>query len=107
MAFALDNNPVLRFVGKHRGLLFPIGATALIFVILIPLPTPAMDFLLLTNMLLTTVVLMTVMYLRAPLEFSSFPSLLLALTLFRLVLNTATTRLILSNGAQGTAAAAA
>ncbi len=105
MAFALDNNPVLQFVVKHRGLLFPISAAALIFVILMPLPTPAMDFLLLTNMLLTTVVLMTVMYLRAPLEFSSFPSLLLALTLFRLVLNTATTRLILSNGAQGTAAA--
>jgi flagellar biosynthesis protein FlhA len=105
MALALDNNPILQFVAKHRGLLFPIGAAALIFVILIPLPTQAMDFLLLTNLLLTTIVLMTVMYLRAPLEFSSFPSLLLALTLFRLVLNTATTRLILSNGAQGTSAA--
>ena len=105
MALALDNNPVLRFLAKHRGLLFPICAAALIFVILIPLPTPAMDCLLLTNLLLSTVVLMTVMYLRAPLEFSSFPSLLLALTLFRLVLNTATTRLILSNGAQGTSAA--
>jgi len=64
-----------------------------------------MDFLLLANILLSMVVLMTVMYLRAPLEFSSFPSLLLALTLLRLVLNTATTRLILSNGAQGTSAA--
>jgi flagellar biosynthesis protein FlhA len=105
MALVTDHNPVLRFVARHRGLLFPIAATALIFVILIPLPTSAMDFLLLANMLLTTVVLMTVMYLRAPLEFSSFPSLLLALTLFRLVLNTATTRLILSNGAQGTSAA--
>ena len=101
----LDNNPVLRFVNEHRGLLFPISAAALIFVILIPLPTSALDFLLLANMLLTTVVLMTVMYLRTPLEFSSFPSLLLALTLLRLVLNTATTRLVLSNGAQGTGAA--
>jgi flagellar biosynthesis protein FlhA len=101
----LDDNPILRFLGQHRGLLFPACAAALIFVILIPLPTMAMDFLLLVNLLLTTVVLMTVMYIRAPLEFSSFPSLLLALTLLRLVLNTATTRLILSNGAQGTAAA--
>ncbi|MBP7744989.1 MAG: flagellar biosynthesis protein FlhA [Phycisphaerae bacterium] len=95
----------MQFMARNRGLLFPIAAAALIFVILIPLPTMALDFLLLTNMLLTTVVLMTVMYIRSPLEFSSFPSLLLALTLFRLVLNTATTRLILANGAQGTTAA--
>ncbi len=101
----LDNNPLVRFIGQNRGLLFPLCAAALIFVILIPLPTIALDFLLLTNILLTTIVLMTVMYIRAPLEFSSFPSLLLALTLFRLVLNTATTRLILANGSQGTAAA--
>jgi flagellar biosynthesis protein FlhA len=105
MAITVDNNSVLRFVARNRGLLFPTCAAALIFVILIPLPTIAMDFLLLANLLVSTVVLMTVMYLRSPLEFSSFPSLLLALTLFRLVLNTATTRLILANGASGTAAA--
>ncbi|MEW6199587.1 MAG: flagellar biosynthesis protein FlhA [Planctomycetota bacterium] len=101
----LHDNRVTRFLVQHRGLLFPACAAALIFVILIPLPTAAMDLLLLVNVLLTTIILMTVMYLRGPLEFSSFPSLLLAMTLFRLVLNTATTRLILSNGSQGTAAA--
>jgi flagellar biosynthesis protein FlhA len=101
----LHDNRVTRFLVQHRGLLFPACAAALIFVILIPLPTAAMDLLLLVNILLTTVILMTVMYLRGPLEFSSFPSLLLAMTLFRLVLNNATTRLILSNGAQGTGAA--
>jgi flagellar biosynthesis protein FlhA len=105
MAVTVENNPVLRFLARNRGLPFPACAAGLIFVILIPLPTMALDFLLLTNLLVSTVVLMTVMYLRAPLEFSSFPSLLLALTLFRLVLNTATTRLILANGASGTAAA--
>lgn len=105
MPLTFDNNPVIRFVTKNRGILFPASAAALIFVILIPLPTMAMDFLLIINIVVTTVVLMTVMYLRAPLEFSSFPSLLLAMTLFRLVLNTATTRLILSNGSQGTGAA--
>ena len=102
---ALDDNPVIRFITRHRGMLFPACAAAMIFVILIPLPTMAMDFLLLINILLSMVILMTVMYIRGPLEFSSFPSLLLAMTLLRLVLNTATTRLILSNGAQGTAAA--
>jgi len=90
---------------RNRGLLFPLGAAMLIFVILIPLPTGVLDMLLLTNILLSTMVLMTVMYIRGPLEFSSFPALLLALTLLRLVSNTATTRLILANGGAGTSAA--
>jgi len=101
----LNNNPILAWLATNRGVLFPAAAAALIFVILIPLPTGMLDFLLIINILLTTVVLMTVMYLRTPLEFSSFPSLLLAMTLLRLVLNTATTRLILSNGSEGTQAA--
>ncbi|MFO0840640.1 MAG: flagellar biosynthesis protein FlhA [Phycisphaerae bacterium] len=100
-----DFNPIIRFLVNNRGLLFPLCAGALIFVILIPLPTAILDFLLSFNVLLSLVVLLTVMYLRTPLEFSSFPSLLLALTLLRLVLNVATTRLILSNGASGTSAA--
>jgi flagellar biosynthesis protein FlhA len=98
-------SPLLADVARYRGLLFPIAAATLIFVILIPLPTSVLDLLLACNILLSTVVLITVMYLRAPLEFSSFPSLLLALTLLRLVLNIATTRLIMVNAGQGTAAA--
>jgi len=83
----LENNPVIEFIAKNRGLLFPAAAAALIFVILIPLPTPILDVLLITNITLSMVVLMTVMYIRTPLEFSSFPSLLLVMTLLRLVLN--------------------
>lgn len=105
VANPIDNNPIVRFISQHRGMLFPGGAAALIFVILIPLPTFILDFLLITNVMITTLILMTVMYLRRPLELSSFPSMLLALTLFRLVLNTATTRLILTQGAEGTDAA--
>jgi len=86
---------------KHYSILLPAGVLLLILVILIPLPTPALDFLLLINITLSVVVLLTVMYIEGPLEFSSFPSLLLGLTLFRLVLNTATTRLILTNGDAG------
>jgi flagellar biosynthesis protein FlhA len=100
-----ERSPILGFINRHRGLLLPVSAAALIFVILIPLPTFVLDTMLLLNILLSTIVLVTVMYLRSPLEFSSFPSLLLALTLLRLVLNIATTRLILTNGGQGTAAA--
>ena len=94
----------LRFASsfvKHRGLLLPISALALILVILVPLPTSVMDLLLLINLTLSGVVLLTVMYIGGPLDFSSFPSLLLGLTLFRLVLNIATTRLILTNGDAG------
>ncbi|HNQ22312.1 MAG TPA: flagellar biosynthesis protein FlhA [Phycisphaerae bacterium] len=86
---------------KHIGMAAPMAALALILVILIRLPTPVMDLLLLINISLSAVVLLTVMYVNGPLEFSSFPSLLLGLTLFRLVLNTATTRLILTDGNAG------
>jgi len=86
---------------KHRGLFLPISALALILVILVPLPTSVMDLLLLINLTLSGVVLLTVMYIGGPLDFSSFPSLLLGLTLCRLVLNIATTRLILTNGNAG------
>lgn len=105
MPFALDRVPIFRFLAANRGMLFPATAAALIFVILIPLSTAVLDTLLTANILLTTVILMTVMYIRGPLEFSSFPSLLLAMTLFRLVLNVATTRVILSHGADGPGAA--
>ncbi len=96
---------ILNAIHEHRGILFPLAAVGLIFVILMPLPTAMLDMLLVMNILLSAIVLATVMYIRSPLEFSSFPSLLLAMTLLRLVLNTATTRLILSNGASGTDAA--
>ncbi|MCG3126171.1 MAG: Flagellar biosynthesis protein FlhA [Phycisphaerae bacterium] len=105
MSTALELSPIARFVTRHRGLLFPAAIVALLFVILIPLPTFVLDFLLIANILLSTVVMMTVIYIRTALEFSSFPSLLLSLTLLRLVLNIATTRLIISNGESGTAAA--
>ncbi len=88
-------------ITTHYGALLPAVVLSLILVILIPLPTGVMDFLLLINITLSGVVLLTVMYMEGPLEFSSFPSLLLGLTLFRLVLNTATTRLILTNADAG------
>ena len=89
-------------LGKYQGLLLPVATMSLILVILIPLPTSLMDFLLLVNITLSAVILLTVMYVPRPLDFSSFPSLLLGATMFRLVLNTATTRLILTNGEAGT-----
>ena len=90
-----------RNFAQYQGMVLPVCVLSLILVILIPLPTSLMDFLLLVNIMLSGVILLTVMYMNGPLEFSSFPSLLLGMTLFRLVLNTATTRLILTNGNAG------
>ena len=97
--------PIQAFIERNRNLLMPVAALGLIFVVLTPLPTSMMDFLLVANITISALVLITVMYIASPLELSVFPSLLLGLALFRLVLNTATTRLILSNAEDGTAAA--
>jgi flagellar biosynthesis protein FlhA len=86
-------------------MLLPLAALGLIFVILVPLPTSFLDFMLVGSFTLSALILLTVMFMRGPLEFSSFPSILLAMTLLRLVLNTASTRLILTNADEGTAAA--
>src|SRR5512139_1031938 len=100
----LQSRP-FKLLEQYRGLLVPVGASMLLFVLLVPLPTPMLDFLLATNLTLSAVVFLTILYIQRPLEFSSFPSLLLALTMVRLTLNTATTRLILTNADKGTAAA--
>ncbi|MFW6155209.1 MAG: flagellar biosynthesis protein FlhA [Planctomycetota bacterium] len=86
---------------RNRGLVFPVVAAALIFVILVPMPPAMINILLMANITLAAVILLTTIYVTSPLEFSVFPSLLLATTLVRLVLNVATTRLILTAGDGG------
>jgi flagellar biosynthesis protein FlhA len=80
----------------QRGLIVPIGFVVMIAVILIPLPPAALDMLISVNIALAVLVLLTTLHVSKALEFSVFPSLLLATTLFRLVLNVASTRLILT-----------
>ncbi len=72
---------------------------------ILPVPPLMLDFLLALNIMVAIIVLITVMYAQSTLEFSIFPSLLLVLTLFRLALNVASTRLILLHGNEGQAAA--
>jgi flagellar biosynthesis protein FlhA len=79
-------------------MIFPLAFIGLLVVILVPLPTFILDLLLVSNITLSVIVLVTTIYVTSPLEFAVFPSLLLAVTLFRLVLNVATTRLILIAG---------
>ena len=91
---------------KRKDLILPVGIVASVFVILIPLPTFLMDLLLAANITAAVIILLTTIYIRTPLEFSIFPSILLATTLGRLVLNIATTRLILTSGTSSSTAAA-
>ncbi len=99
MAVAVASNPILAMIHANRAMIFPFALISLLMVILVPLPTQVLDLLLIINISISALVLITTVYVQSPLEFSVFPSLLLALTLFRLVLNVATTRLILTNDA--------
>jgi flagellar biosynthesis protein FlhA len=93
---AIASTPIFARLHANRGMIFPIAFIGLLGVILVPLPPAVLDFLLISNITLGVLVLVTTIYVKSPLEFAVFPSLLLAVTLFRLVLNVATTRLILT-----------
>jgi len=82
-----------------------VGVVAILGVMILPLPTTLLDFFLTFNITLGIIILLTAMYTLKPLDFSIFPSLLLVVTLFRLSLNVASTRLILLRGEIGLTAA--
>jgi flagellar biosynthesis protein FlhA len=83
-------------LAQIKDFILPIGLITSVLVILVPLPSALLDLLLAANITVSVLVLLTCLYVRTPLEFSIFPSLLLATTLGRLVLNVASTRLILT-----------
>jgi len=83
----------------------PIAAVGLVFVMLVPLPSLLLDFLLATSITASVLVLLSAINILRPSQFSVFPSLLLLLTLFRLSLNLASSRRILLHGNEGAAAA--
>jgi len=87
---------VYRAIAKHRHLLVPLACLSMIAVLIVPLPPALMDLLICANLSLAAIILLTTIYMSRPLDFSVFPSLLLGTTLFRLVLNVASTRLILT-----------
>jgi flagellar biosynthesis protein FlhA len=97
MAVGVSAGTAARPLLRVQDLVFPVAMIASVLVILVPLPTHVMDVLLACNISLSVIILLTTIYVRTPLEFSIFPSLLLATTLGRLVLNVATTRLILTH----------
>ncbi|HXR94702.1 MAG TPA: flagellar biosynthesis protein FlhA [Rhizomicrobium sp.] len=81
-----------------------IGIMAILVVLILPLPTWLLDIALAFSLSFSILILMTAVFIRKPLEFSSFPAILLITTMMRLALNLASTRLILGHGNEGTAA---
>jgi flagellar biosynthesis protein FlhA len=82
-----------------------IGIMAILVVLLLPLPSWLLDVALSFSITFAILILMTAIFIRKPLEFSSFPTVLLISTILRVALNLASTRLILGHGKEGTAAA--
>ncbi len=79
----------------------PIGVVAIVLLLVVPIPSALLDVLLATNIAVCLLVLLTAMSIKKPLDFSVFPSLVLIMTLFRLGLNVASTRLVLRDGYAG------
>jgi len=83
----------------------PIAVLAIVIALITPLPGFVLDVLIVTDIMMSVIVMMVAMYITRPVEFSVFPTTLLLLTLFRLALNISSARLILLNGNTGTSAA--
>lgn len=92
---------VLGVAASNPDIALGIGVLMVIALLILPLPPLILDILLALNITVSTLVLMTSIYITSPLEISSFPTILLITTLFRLGLNIATVRLILSRGEAG------
>src|SRR5207248_4779346 len=90
---------------KLSELAVPLAMLAIVVALITPLPPFILDLLIVADVLISVTVLMVSLYLIRPVEFTSFPTTLLLLTLFRLALNVSSSRLILLNGNTGTSAA--
>ena len=90
-----------RALEKHRGLVLPLVLAGCVLAILLPMPSPVLDVLLVASLALAAIVLLAALTAGSPLELSLFPTVLLVATLGRLVLGVAAARLILTCGAGG------
>ena len=91
--------------GKYSELILAGGVVGILIIMVMPLPTVMLDILLSFSITFSVIILLVSMYMMQALEFSVFPSLLLIVTLYRLSLNIASTRVILLHGNEGTGAA--
>lgn len=101
----LSNMGMLRATMRRSDIMFAIGIISILVVLILPLPAWLLDFALSISITASVLVLMTVLFVEKPLQLSAFPTILLIVTMLRLSLNIASTRLILAHGHEGTAAA--
>src|SRR5581483_4467843 len=99
-------NTLHRIVGRHADLVLVVLMVCILIVLLTPIPPQLLDFLILANFCFALLLLLLTFYMEKPVEFSTFPSLLLIATLFRLSLNIAASRLIFSSADAGKVIAA-
>lgn len=97
----LGNNSILKALGRNSDVVLAASVLLILGMMVIPLPPVILDVLLAANIAIAILILMVSLYITHPLEISVFPALLLVLTIFRLSLNVATTRLILGEGYAG------
>ena len=112
MSDALANFNAQRPSGKevwgwlYRGeVAMALGVLLIVVLLIVPIPTLVLDLLLAISIMSSVLILMTALLIKKPLDFAIFPTILLVTTLFRLGLNLASTRLVLSHGHEGTASA--
>jgi len=94
----------LKFL-KRGEIALALGLVAVLSVLIFPMPAWLLDISLAFSITISILILMTVLFIEKPLDFSSFPTVLLLVTMLRLALNLASTRLILTHGHEGTDAA--
>ena len=90
-----------KFFKNNNDLALAFGVIVILFILFVPIPTPLLDMLIIVNFSLALMILLLTFYTVKPVEVSTLPSLLLVTTLFRLSLNVAATRLILTDGYAG------
>lgn len=95
----------LKLIGKQSEVVFAVAVMFIIFMLIFPIPKGLLDIMLALSITVSVLILMTVLFIEKPLDFSSFPSILLISAVFRLSLNIASTRLILAHGHEGEGAA--
>lgn len=93
--------PPLRYITESKDLTVVAFVIAILAIIIVPLPPFLLDFLLTISIALSVLIILIGLYISKPTDFSAFPTLLLIVTLYRLALNVATTRMILTEGYKG------
>ena len=103
----MNSESFKRFINQLQlsGLGAPFLVLLMLVMMVLPIPTFGLDLLFTFNIALSLIVLLVTVYTRRPLEFSSFPTVLLVATMLRLSLNIASTRIVLLEGHTGTASA--